>query len=233
MIHERRTWEMSVVLIQRAVSRACAFSSVPPSCPPRARLYQSLLHQPSARVILNLQRESRFLSLSTGLALVHGVFIPSCNQARQFNGGSRLIIYFPPVYEQLFFELRAGAPWFYDLAVMGLSDNPVSRLDVPSFGIFQPSETRVHASCSIRILSFSSSTTPVAAALLVFRWNCLSCVHTDLCTYAWLDLNSRRRIALFMAKKIYRIIETFRYDMDQINTRWWSKIYWNCYVIIY
>ena len=65
------------------------------------------------------------------------------NQARQFNGGSDLIIYFPRVYGQLFFEHPASAPWFYDLAVMGLSDNPVSCFDVPSFGIFQPSGTRV------------------------------------------------------------------------------------------
>ena len=113
------------------------------------------------------------------------------NQARQFNGGSGLIIYFPRVYGQLFFEHPASAPWFYDLAVMGLSDNPVSCFDVPSFGIFQPSGTRVRAASRfIRLVS----TTPLpprvapAAALLVFRRELFVLrTHTDLCTRAWLD----------------------------------------------
>lgn len=65
---------MSVVLIHRAISRARAFSStllhpIPPSPP----------NQP--RLTLNLQRESRFLSSSIGLALVHN--IPATKQ-RQF-----------------------------------------------------------------------------------------------------------------------------------------------------
>ena len=144
-------------------------------------------------------RDSRRLAPASGISPRVSVPLPPSpipltrwwNQARQFNGGSGLIIYFPRVYGQLFFEHPASAPWFYDLAVMGLSDNPVSCFDVPSFGIFQPSGTRVRAASRfIRLVS----TTPLsprvapAAALLVFRRELFVLrTHTDLCTRAWLD----------------------------------------------
>lgn len=105
------------------------------------------------RLTLNLQRESRFLSSSIGLALVHN--IPATKQ-RQFPTPVPSLLFIFLAFTRISFE--AWASWFYDLGVMVLSDNPVSYLDLPSFGIFQLSRRRFSLSSPSSLFSFFRET---------------------------------------------------------------------------
>lgn len=92
------------------------------------------------RVTLNLQRE-----IAIPVAR-HDPGISPClgpgrcsaaqwrRQRRRFEG---LLFIFVAFRGVSFSSFNSRAPWFYDLPVMGLSDNPVSCLDVPFSGIFQ------------------------------------------------------------------------------------------------
>lgn len=140
------SWASNVRNVRRSYPprhfpRPCFFFNPPPS-----------LSSNQPRLTLNLQRESRFLSSSIGLALVHESLFLLLNNANSMPVPSLLFIFL--AFTRISFEARAS--WFYDLGVMVLSDNPVSYLDLPSFGIFQLSRRRFSLLLSfIPLLLFS------------------------------------------------------------------------------